>query len=107
MNKGRLQVIQGTLFVASKLYVGRLPYAVNDAELQELFAAHGTVESARVITDRDSGQSKGFGFVEMSNDDEAAAAIQALNNHEIQGRQIAVSVARPMEKRPDRDFNRR
>lgn len=90
--------------MASKLYVGRLPYATTDEELSELFAAHGTVESAKVITDRDTGRSKGFGFVEMSSEDEAQAAIQALNDSEVQGRQITVSVARPMEPRKPRTY---
>lgn len=85
--------------MASKLYVGGLPYSTSDAELSEMFSPHGTVQSAKVITDRDSGQSKGFGFVEMSSDDEAQAAIKALNNQEMGGRQIRVSEARPMEPR--------
>jgi RNA recognition motif-containing protein len=93
--------------MASKLYVGRLPYATTEDELRELFAAQGTVESAVVITDRATGQSKGFGFVEMSTDAEAQAAVNALNGSEVGGRQIAVSEARPMEERPRRDFNRR
>lgn len=90
--------------MASKLYVGRLPYATTDEELSELFSAHGTVESAKVITDRDTGRSKGFGFVEMSTEEEAQAAISALNDSEVQGRQIAVSVARPMEPRKPRSY---
>lgn len=85
--------------MASKLYVGGLPYSTSDAELSEMFSPHGTVESAKVITDRDSGQSKGFGFVEMSSEEEAQAAIKALNNQEMGGRQIRVSEARPMEPR--------
>ncbi|HSX15007.1 MAG TPA: RNA-binding protein [Candidatus Saccharimonadales bacterium] len=85
--------------MATKLYVGGLPYSVTDDELQQMFAAHGEVTSAKVITDRDSGRSKGFGFVEFSNDDEAKAAIEALNDTEQQGRKIMVSIARPMERR--------
>ncbi len=92
----------------TKLYVGRLPYSVTDEELNEAFAAHGTVESAKVIMDRDTGQSRGFGFVEMSSEDEANAAISALNYQELKGRQVSVSIAKPMENRPPRgDFNRR
>lgn len=91
--------------MASKLFVGRLPYKTTSEELQELFAAHGTVESAVVIMDKFTDRSKGFGFVEMSNDDEAKAAIAALNNSEVDGRQIVVSEARPQEKREPRSFD--
>lgn len=91
--------------MATKLYVGGLPYATTDDELKEAFAAHGTVESAKVITDRETGRSKGFGFVEFANDDEANAAIEKMNNTEMGGRKILVSVARPMEKR-DNNFRR-
>lgn len=86
--------------MASKLYVGGLAYSVNDQELEQLFAAHGTVTSATVIKDRETGQSKGFGFVEMSTDDEAKAAISALNETEVSGRKIIVNEARPQEDRP-------
>lgn len=89
--------------MASKLFVGRLPYSVTSEQLNELFAAHGKVESAVVIIDKFSNQSKGFGFVEMSTDEEAQAAIKALDNSEVEGRQIVVSVARPQEKRPPRE----
>ena len=85
--------------MATKLYVGRLPYATTDDELNELFAAHGEVTSAKVITDRETGQSRGFGFVEMADDAAAQAAIKALDGQEVQGRAISVSVARPMERR--------
>lgn len=85
--------------MSNRLYVGRLPYSTTDEQLQELFAAHGTVTSARVISDRETNRSKGFGFVEMSTDAEAEAAIKALDGSEVEGRQIAVSVARPPEKR--------
>lgn len=85
--------------MASKLFVGGLPYAVTDSELQELFTPHGTVVSATVITERDTGRSKGFGFVEMETEDEAQAAIAALNETEIGGRKIVVNAARPREDR--------
>jgi RNA recognition motif-containing protein len=78
-----------------KLYVGNLAYGVNDADLEQLFAQHGTVQSAQVIMDRDTGRSKGFGFVEMGTDAEAAAAIQALNGKEVDGRALTVNEARP------------
>lgn len=91
--------------MASKLYVGRLPYSMTDDELNDLFAAHGTVVSAKVIMDRDSGRSKGFGFVEMSSDEEAQAAIKALNDSEQGKMRIVVNEARPQEERPPRrDF---
>lgn len=82
-----------------KLYVGGLPYSVSDRQLEELFAAHGTVESARVITDRMTGRSKGFGFVEMSSTAEAEAAAEALNGSDFQGRNLVVNEARPREPR--------
>ncbi len=81
----------------SKLYVGNIPYSVDDQALQDHFAACGTVTSARVITDKGSGRSKGFGFVEMSSADEANAAIEQLNGKELQGRAIRVSEAKPQE----------
>lgn len=85
--------------MSSKIYVGGLPYATTDAQLQEVFSAHGTVESARVITDKFSGRSRGFGFVEMSSNEEAQKAIQALNGTELEGRTLTVNEARPQEKR--------
>lgn len=85
--------------MSKKLYVGRLPYTMTDDELRDLFAAHGTVESAKVITDRESGRSKGFGFVEMSSDEEAQAAIKALNDSQQGKMQIVVNEARPQEPR--------
>lgn len=85
--------------MASKLYVGGLAYSVSDQELETIFAEQGKVVSAVVIKDRDSGQSKGFGFVEMSEDSEAKAAIAALNGKEISGRSIIVNEARPQEDR--------
>ena len=81
--------------MGKKLYVGNLAYTVTDQALEQLFAAHGTVQSAQVIMDRDTGRSKGFGFVEMSNDNEARAAIAALNLKEVDGRALTVNEARP------------
>ena len=82
-----------------KLYVGGLAYSVDDQQLEALFAEQGKVTSATVIKDRDSGQSKGFGFVEMADDKEAQAAMAALNGKEVSGRAIAVNQARPQENR--------
>ncbi len=82
-----------------KLYVGNLSYNVSSSDLEKLFAAYGSVESAEVITDRDSGRSKGFGFVQMGSDQEAQAAIQALNGQEHDGRALTVNEARPREER--------
>jgi RNA recognition motif-containing protein len=90
--------------MATKLFVGSLSWNVNDDQLREFFAAAGTVESATVIVDRDTGRSKGYGFVEMSNDDEAKAAIDQLNNKELDGRSIVVTEARPREDRPRNSF---
>ncbi len=81
--------------MGKKLYVGNLGYAVADNDLVKLFEPHGTVESAQVIMDRDSGRSKGFGFVEMKTDQEAQAAIAAMNGQEVGGRALAVNEARP------------
>jgi RNA recognition motif-containing protein len=85
--------------MAAKLYVGGLAYSVTEQELETLFAEYGTVASTAVIKDRDSGQSKGFGFVEMSSDEEAQAAIKGLNGKEVSGRSIMVNEARPQEDR--------
>jgi RNA recognition motif-containing protein len=85
-----------------KLYVGNLPYSVTDSDLQEMFAQYGTVQSAQVIMDRDTGRSKGFGFVEMGTSEEGQAAIQALHDQEIQGRKLTVNEARPREDRGPR-----
>ena len=82
-----------------KLYVGNLPYSATEQSLREAFAASGTVDSASLITDRDTGQSKGFGFVEMATDAEAQAAIQAMNGKMLDGRQIKVNEAKPRESR--------
>src|SRR3954447_14722434 len=81
--------------MGKKLYVGNLTYGVSDSDLQAMFEAHGTVQSAQVIMDRDTGRSKGFGFVEMGSDQEAQAAIQALSGAEVDGRQLTVNEARP------------
>ena len=78
-----------------KLYVGNLSYSTGESDLRELFAAYGTVDSVAVITDRDSGRSKGFGFVEFGNDTEAQAAITGLNGKDVGGRALTVSQARP------------
>ena len=81
--------------MGKKLYVGNLTYGITDSQLQQLFEAHGTVQSAQVIIDRDTGRSKGFGFVEMGSDAEAQAAIAALNGKEVEGRSLTVNEARP------------
>jgi RNA recognition motif-containing protein len=86
--------------MVKKLYCGNLSYDVDSSALQEMFAAHGTVESAEVISDRDTGRSKGFGFVQMSSEAEADAAIAALNGKEVGGRALTVNEAKPREARP-------
>lgn len=85
-----------------KLFVGGLPFSTNDDELKQMFSAHGTVASAKVITDRDTGRSKGFGFVEFENDEEGKAAEKAMNGSDVGGRSITVNEARPMKPREDR-----
>ena len=85
-----------------RLYVGNLSYSVDNNILTKAFEAHGTVESANVITDRDTGQSKGFGFVEMATVEEAQAAIEALDGTDLEGRDLRVNEARPREDRPRR-----
>ena len=85
--------------MGSKIYVGGLPYSATEAQLNDLFAPHGTVQSARVITDRFTGQSRGFGFVEMSTSEEAKAAIAALNGTQMDGRTLTVNEAKPQESR--------
>ena len=85
--------------MAKKLYVGNLSYSVDSSELEQLFGAHGQVLSAQVINDRDTGRSKGFGFVEMANDQEADAAVAALNGQQHNGRALTVNEARPREDR--------
>lgn len=88
--------------MGKKLYVGNLSYNVTDSDLQQMFSAHGTVQSAQVITDKFSGQSKGFGFVEMGSDQEAQAAINALNGQQNEGRALTVNEAKPREDRGGR-----
>ncbi len=83
--------------MSKKLFVGSLPWAVNDESLKQAFTAYGKVVSATVVVDRRSGRSKGFGFVEMENDSEAKAAIEALNGSELNGRNIVVNEAKPKE----------
>ncbi|MEK8031211.1 RNA-binding protein [Ideonella sp. DXS29W] len=86
--------------MGNKLYVGNLAYSMRDESLQETFAEFGTVTSARVMMDRDTGRSKGFGFVEMSSDQEAQAAIRAMHGQSVGGRALVVNEARPREERP-------
>src|SRR6195952_2971559 len=91
--------------MATKLFVGSLPYSMTDDDLADLFKEFGEVASAKVIFDRETNRSKGFGFVEFEDDAAAKAAVDALNNKEIQGRPIVVNEARPQEARPPRrDF---
>ena len=85
--------------MGKKLYVGNLTYEVTNSALEQMLAAHGTVESAQVIMDRDTGRSKGFGFVEMKTDQEAQAAIQAMNGKDVEGRALTVNEAKPREER--------
>jgi cold-inducible RNA-binding protein len=86
--------------MSKRLFVGGLPYTVTSSQLEEIFSKIGKVSSCDVITDRYSGQSKGFAFIEMENDKEADEAIEKLNGTEVEGRKIAVNVARPREERP-------
>jgi cold-inducible RNA-binding protein len=90
--------------MATKLFVGSLPWGVDDAQLEELFAAYGQIVSAKVIVDRDTNRSKGYGFVELEDDAAAKKAVEALNGSDVQGRPIVVNEARPREERPRRDF---
>ena len=92
--------MQRRTVLGKKLYVGNLSYSVDSTELQTMFAAHGTVQSAEVISDRETGRSKGFGFVEMSTDEEAQKAIAALNGQDNNGRALTVNEAKPREDRP-------
>ncbi|MDO8358379.1 MAG: RNA-binding protein [Nitrospirota bacterium] len=85
--------------MGSKIYVGGLPYSTTEQQLSDLFAVHGAVASSRIITDKFTGQSRGFGFVEMSSDSEAQAAVAALNGTELGGRTLTVNEARPQEPR--------
>src|ERR1700677_1704985 len=86
--------------MGKKLYVGNMSYDMDSSGLQELFSAHGTVQSAEIISDRETGRSKGFGFVQMGSDEEAQAAIAALNGQEHEGRPLTVNEAKPREDRP-------
>ena len=88
--------------MGNKLYVGNLPYTVRDEDLQQTFGQFGAVTSAKVMMERDTGRSKGFGFVEMANDAQAQAAINGMNGQPLGGRSITVNEARPMEARPPR-----
>ncbi len=88
--------------MGNKLYVGNLPYTVRDEDLQQAFGAYGNVSSAKVMMERDTGRSKGFGFVEMASDAEAQSAIQGMNGQSLGGRSLVVNEARPMEARPPR-----
>ncbi|OGF73841.1 hypothetical protein A3J56_00475 [Candidatus Giovannonibacteria bacterium RIFCSPHIGHO2_02_FULL_46_20] len=88
--------------MAKKLYVGSLSYSTTDASLRDFFASAGAVESATVLMDRMTGRSRGFGFVEMTNDEEAARAVETLNGQELDGRKIIVNEARPLADRPPR-----
>lgn len=93
--------------MAKKLYIGGLSYSTTEDSLRNAFSQAGTVESATIITDKMSGRSRGFGFIEMSTDEEAQAAVQMWNGKELDGRNLTVNEARPMEARaPRRDFNR-
>jgi RNA recognition motif-containing protein len=92
--------------MGKKLYVGNLTYETTDGDLEQLFAAHGTVESAQIIMDRETGRSKGFGFVEMKTEQEAQAAIAALNGQDRGGRALTVNEARPREERGPRGGGR-
>lgn len=87
--------------MGTKLYVGGLPYSVTEGRLSEVFSVHGTVESARVIADKFTGQSRGFGFVEMSSGSEAQNAITSLNGTDLDGRTLTVNEAKPMVRRDD------
>ena len=84
---------------SNKLYVGGLPYAITNTDLEHIFGEHGTVESAQVISDRETGRSKGFGFVEMASQEEAEAAMEQLNHSDCEGRTLVVNEAKPRESR--------
>ena len=88
--------------MAKKLYVGNLPYSATDAQLKEVFSQAGTVESVTLPIDKMSGRPRGFGFVEMSNDEEAAKAVETLNGFDMEGRKLVVNEARPLADRPPR-----
>jgi len=88
--------------MAKKLYVGNLSYSATDASLKDTFSAQGAVESANVIIDKMTGRSRGFGFVTMTNDDEALKAIESMNGAEVEGRKLTVNEAKPLSERPPR-----
>jgi len=88
--------------MSNKLFVGNLSYSIQDSDLQEQFSSFGHVQSAKVIIERDTGRSKGFGFVEMSSSQEADAAVRGINGKRMGGRDVNVNIARPMESRPPR-----
>ena len=88
--------------MSNKLYVGNLSYSVRDGDLQQQFSSFGQVQSAKVMIERDTGRSKGFGFVEMASSQEAEAAIRGMNGQNMGGRDLTVNIARPMEARPAR-----
>lgn len=90
-----------------KLYVGNLPFSVQEQDLKSFFSSYGSVTKVEVITDRETGRSKGFGFVEMSNDNEANQAIEDLNGQDLGGRAVIVNEARPRENRDNRSFDNR
>jgi cold-inducible RNA-binding protein len=89
--------------MGTKLYIGNLSYSLTDQDLSKLFSPFGEVKSARVVTDKETGRSKGFGFVEMGTDDEAQKAIEGMDGNEVQGRQLKVNEARPRPERPMHD----
>jgi RNA recognition motif-containing protein len=97
-------LVQQGLPMGNRLYVGNLAYSVGDDNLRQAFEQYGSVTSAKVMMDRDTGRSKGFGFVEMATDAEAQAAIRGLNGHSLDGRQLTVNEARPREDRPSSGF---
>ena len=89
-----------------QIYVGNMSYQMTEESVAAVFAEYGEVETVKLISDRETGRAKGFGFVTMNNDDEARAAIEALNEKEVEGRTLRVNEAKPREERPRRDFNR-
>lgn len=99
MHGRHVPVLTGKTVVGKKLYCGNLNFKVSSSDLEQMFSQYGTVESAQVISDRETGRSKGFGFVEMGSDGEAQAAIDGLNGQEHEGRNLAVNEARPREDR--------
>jgi hypothetical protein len=94
--------LEESLSMGKKLYVGNLPYSVRDGDLEQAFGQFGSVASAKVMMERDTGRSKGFGFVEMGSDEEAQSAINGMNGQPLGGRSVVVNEARPMEERPPR-----